>query len=319
MRIVILDAFTTNPGDLDWGPVAALGGLAIHDRTPTDQIVARAAGAEAVLTNKTPLAAATLAALPGLRYVGVLATGVNIVDLAAARAAGVTVTNVPGYSTPGVAQAVFALLLELTNQTGRLAASVRAGRWQACDDFCYWDGELVELEGLVFGIVGYGAIGRRVAGIARALGMRVVAASRSRAAGTSDDGVEFRSLDEVFRTADVVSLHCPLTSETERLVNAERLAAMKPTAYLINTARGGLVDEQALADALAAGTIAGAGLDVLTAEPPRGGSPLIAAPNCVITPHVAWATRKARARLIAAAAENLAAFQAGRSRNVVNP
>ncbi|MFM8413450.1 MAG: NAD(P)-dependent oxidoreductase, partial [Planctomycetota bacterium] len=217
MRIVILDAFTTNPGDLDWGPVAALGDLAIHDRTPDDQIVARAAGAEAVLTNKTPLSAATLAALPGLRYVGVLATGVNVVDLAAARAAGVTVTNVPGYSTPGVAQAVFALLLELTNQTGRLAASVRAGRWQACDDFCYWDGELVELEGLTLGIVGYGAIGRRVAGIAQAVGMRVVAASRSRAAGTSDDGVEFRSLDEVFRTADVVSLHCPLTSETARL------------------------------------------------------------------------------------------------------
>ena len=318
MRIVILDAFTTNPGDLDWGPVAALGELAVHDRTPDDRIVARAAGAEAVLTNKTPLTAATLAALPGLRYVGVLATGVNIVDLAAARAAGVAVTNVPGYSTPGVAQAVLALVLELTNQTGRLAASVRAGRWQACDDFCYWDGELVELEGLTFGIVGYGAIGRRVAGIARMLGMRVVAASRSRAAGTSADGVEFLSLDEVFRTADVVSLHCPLTSETARLVNAERLATMKPTAYLINTARGGLVDEQALADALAAGTIAGAGLDVLTAEPPRAGSPLIAAPNCVITPHVAWATRKARARLIAAAAENLAAFQAGHSHNVVN-
>ena len=317
MRIVILDAFTTNPGDLDWAPVAALGDLTVHDRTPDDAIVGRAAGAEAVLTNKTHLSAATLSALPQLRYVGVLATGVNVVDLAAAAAAGVTVTNVPGYSTPGVAQAVFALLLELTNQTGDLSASARAGRWQACDDFCYWDGELVELEGLTLGIVGYGAIGRRVAGVARALGMRVVAVSRSRAAGTSDDGVDFLSLDEVFRTADVVSLHCPLTPETKHVVNAARLATMKPAAYLLNTARGGLVDEQALADALVAGRIAGAGLDVLTQEPPRAGSPVLTAPNCVITPHVAWATRKARVRLIAAAAANLAAFLEGRPRNVV--
>lgn len=318
MRIVILDAFTTNPGDLDWGPVASLGDLAVHDRTPEGEIVARAAGAEAVLTNKTPLHAATLAALPALRYVGVLATGVNVVDLAAAKTAGITVTNVPGYGTPGVAQAVFALLLELTNRTGGLAAGVRAGRWQACDDFCYWDGELVELEGLTLGIAGYGAIGRRVARIAAAFGMRVVAASRSRRAGGAEEGVEFLDLDAVFRVADVVSLHCPLTPETARLVNAARLATMKPTAYLINTARGGLVDEQALADALVAGTIAGAGLDVLATEPPRAGSPLIAAPNCVITPHVAWATTKARARLIAAVAENLAAFQGGRPRNVVN-
>ena len=317
MRIVILDAFTTNPGDLDWGPVAALGELTVYDRTPDEEIVARASGAEAVLTNKTQLSAATLPALPGLRYVGVLATGVNVVDLTAAAAAGVTVTNVPGYSTPGVAQAVFGLLLELTNQTGALSASARTGRWQACDDFCYWDGELVELDGLTFGIVGYGAIGRRVAEIARALGMRVVASSRSRPAGTSAEGVEFLSLDDVFRTADVVSLHCPLTPETKQFVNADRLASMKPSAYLVNTARGGLVDEQALADALAAGRIAGAGLDVLTQEPPRAGSPLLTAPNCVITPHVAWATRKARARLIAAAAANLAAFLAGRPQNVV--
>ena len=317
MRIVILDAFTTNPGDLDWGPVAALGELTVHDRTPDEEIVARATGAEAVLTNKTQLSAATLAALPGLRYVGVLATGVNVVDLAAAAAAGVTVTNVPGYSTPGVAQAVFALLLELTNKTGALSASARAGRWQACEDFCYGDGELVELEGLTLGIVGHGAIGRRVAEIARAFGMRVVAASRSRPAGMTADGVVFLPLDEVFRTADVVSLHCPLTPETRHLVNAARLAMMKPSAYLVNTARGGLVDEQALADALAAGRIAGAGLDVLTQEPPRDGSPLLTSPNCVITPHVAWATRKARARLIAAAAANLAAFLAGRPQNVV--
>jgi len=319
MRIVILDAHTTNPGDLDWAPFAALGDLTVHDRTPDDQIVARAGGAAAVITNKTPLSAATLAALSGLRYVGVLATGVNVIDVAAARTAGITVTNVPAYSTPGVAQAVFALVLELTNQTGHLSASVRAGRWQACEDFCYWDGELVELDGLVLGIVGYGDIGRRVARIGAAHGMRVVAASRSRLPGTEEGGVGFLDIDQLFRTADVVSLHCPLTPDTTRLVNATRLATMKPTAYLINTARGGLVDEQALADALAAGTIAGAGLDVLTSEPPRAGSPLLTAPRCVVTPHVAWATRKARARLIAAAADNLAAFQMGRPRNVVGP
>jgi glycerate dehydrogenase len=318
MRIVILDAHTTNPGDLDWAPLAALGELVLHDRTPADEIVARAAGAEAVLTNKTPLTAAMLAALPGLRYAGVLATGVNVIDVDAARAAGITVTNVPAYSTPGVAQAVFALLLELTNQTGRLSADVHAGRWQACEDFSFWDGDLVELDGLTLGIVGYGDIGRRVARIAAALGMHVTAATRSRRPGTVEDGVEFLAIDDLFGTADVVSLHCPLSPETTRLVNAARLAAMKPTAYLINTARGGLVDEQALAEALSAGRIAGAGLDVLTSEPPREGSPLLKSPRCVITPHVAWATRKARARLIAAAAENLAAFQQGTPRNVVN-
>jgi glycerate dehydrogenase len=241
-----------------------------------------------------------------------------VIDVAAARAAGITVANVPAYSTPGVAQAVFALLLELTNQTGRLSADVHAGRWQACEDFSFWDGDLVELDGLTLGIVGYGDIGRRVARIAAALGMHVTAATRSRRPGTVEDGVEFLAIDDLFGTADVVSLHCPLSPETTRLVNAARLAAMKPTAYLINTARGGLVDEQALAEALSAGRIAGAGLDVLTSEPPREGSPLLKSPRCVITPHVAWATRKARARLIAAAAENLAAFQRGTPRNVVN-
>jgi glycerate dehydrogenase len=318
MRIVILDAYTTNPGDLDWEPVATLGDLTTYDRTPGDQIIARAAGAGALLTNKTPLAAATLAALPDLRYVGILATGVNVVDLAAARAAGVTVTNVPAYSTPGVAQAAFALLLELTNRVGQLSAAVHAGRWQSCDDFCFWEGELVELDGLTLGIIGYGDIGRRTAAIGRALGMEVVAASRSRQPGSEEGGVRFLGIDEVFVEADVVSLHCPLTPETEGLVNAERLALMKPTAYLINTARGGLVDEQALAAALAEGRIAGAGLDVVAREPPRDGSPLFGLANCVITPHVAWATRKARARLIAAAAANLAAFQAGTPQNVVS-
>jgi glycerate dehydrogenase len=317
MRIVILDAHTTNPGDLDWKAVESLGECTIFDRTPDEEILARAAPAGALLTNKTPLDEATLSRLPGLEYVGVMATGVNVVDLAAAAAAGITVTNVPAYSTPGVAQAVFALLLELTNHTGELSGQVRGGRWQASTDFCFYDKPIVELDGLTMGIVGYGDIGRRVGRIAEALGMQVIAATRSRAAGSREEGVAFVGLDKLFREADVVSLHCPLTSETERMVNAERLSLMKPSAYLVNTARGGLVDEQALAESLATGGIAGAGLDVLTREPPREGSPLLTAANCVITPHVAWATRKARGRLIDAVAGNLAAFLRGEPSNVV--
>jgi glycerate dehydrogenase len=312
MHIVILDGLTTNPGDISWTPVERLGTLVVHDRTSPAEIVARAAGAEAVLTNKTVLGAAEFAALPTLRYVGVLATGTNVVDVAAARARGVTVTNVPEYSTPNVVQATFALLLELTNRVGHHDATVRAGRWSVCPDFCYWDGELVELAGLTLGIVGHGRIGRGVAAVARAFGMRVLHAGR-----TAADHPERVDLDTLFRESDVVSLHCPLTPENRGMVDARRLGLMKPTALLINTARGPLVNEADLAAALHAGTIAGAGLDVLSVEPPPATNPLLAAPNCVITPHVAWATRNARRRLVATAAENLAAFVAGRPQNVV--
>jgi glycerate dehydrogenase len=315
MQIVILDGHTTNPGDLTWAPVEALGPTTVHARTPDDLIVGRAAAAEAVLTNKTPLAAATLAALPRLRYVGVLATGVNVVDLAAARARGITITNVPEYSTPNVAQATWALVLELTNQVGRHAAGVRAGRWTACEDFCYWETELVELAGLTLGLVGYGRIARAVAAVGRAFGMQVIAHRRQ--AGVADDGTPSVPLDELFAASDVVSLHCPLTPETAGLVDARRLALMKPTALLVNTARGGLVVEADLAAALDAGRIAGAGLDVLSAEPPPADNPLLGARNCIITPHVAWATRNARGRLIEVAAANLRAFAAGRPQNVV--
>ena len=315
MNIVILDSFTTNPGDLSWAPLESLGSLVAYDRTDDADIVPRARDAEIVLTNKTLLSRGVIAALPRLRCICVLATGYNVVDVAAAKEHGVTVCNVPEYSTPNVAQAVLALLLELTNRTGHHDRTVHEGRWAACDDFCYWDGELVELAGLTLGIVGYGRIGQAVARVGRAFEMRILA-HRRQATGPIDGG-EHADLDRLFAESDVVSLHCPLTPATKELVNAARLARMKPTALLINTARGGLVNEADLAAALDAGTIAGAGLDVLSVEPPSAANPLLRARNCVITPHIAWATRNARRRLIEATAGNVAAFLAGHPQNVV--
>lgn len=312
MEIVILDGFTANPGDLSWAPVAACGRLTVFDRTAPGDVVARARGADVVLTNKTQLGREEIAALDRLGCIGVLATGTNVVDLDAARARGVPVCNVPEYGTASVVQATVGLLLELVHRVGHHAATVREGRWSACPDFCYWDGELVELAGLTLGVVGHGRIGRGVAEVGRALGMRILVHRRT------GGGPEHADLDRVFRDADVVSLHCPLTPATRGLVDARRLALMKPTAYLLNTARGALVDEAALAAALDAGRIAGAGLDVLTVEPPAATNPLLRARNCVITPHIAWATRAARRRLIEATAENVRAFAAGAPRNVVN-
>ena len=315
MTIVILDSFTTNPGDLSWAALESLGPLVAYDRTDDADIVPRARSAEIVLTNKTVLSRDVLLALPRLKCICVLATGYNVVDVAAAKEHGVTVCNVPEYSTPNVAQAVFALLLELTNRTGHHDRTVHEGRWAACEDFCYWDGELVELAGLTLGIVGYGRIGQAVARVGRAFEMRILA-HRRQATGPIDGG-EYADLDRLFAESDVVSLHCPLTPDTKELVNAARLARMKPTAFLINTARGGLVNEADLAAALDAGTIAGAGLDVLSVEPPSAANPLLRARNCVITPHIAWATRNARRRLIEATADNVRAFLAGAPRNVV--
>ena len=315
--IVVLDGFTTNPGDLTWDPIAALGACTVWDRTAPEQLIDRLGSAEIVLTNKTKLDAETLAALPRLRLISVLATGVNVVDVAAASARGITVCNVPAYSTPAVAQTVFALLLELTNSTGHHSHTVRAGRWSAGPDFCYWDGTLVELAGLTLGILGYGAIGTAVAAVGRAFGMRILA-TRRRASGPIAAGGELVHLDRLFSESDVVSLHCPLTPATAGLVNAARLARMKSSAYLINTSRGPLVQEVDLAHALHAGRIAGAGLDVLCDEPPALDNPLLTAPNCVITPHIAWATRAARERLITVSAANIAAFLAGMPQNVVN-
>ncbi|MBI5397369.1 MAG: D-2-hydroxyacid dehydrogenase [Verrucomicrobia bacterium] len=315
-RIVVLDGFTLNPGDLDWSGLQTLGEFTVHDRTPPHEVMPRANGAQIVLTNKTVLDAAVIAALPRLRYIGVLATGYNVVDIAAAAARGIPVTNTPGYGTPAVAQHTFALLLELCHHVGHHAATTREGRWCDSPDFCYWDFPLTELAGLTLGVVGYGAIGRAVARIGRAFGMNIIAHTEPPCA--PEDGVEFVPLDDVFRRADVVTLHCPLTEATRNLVNARRLALMKPTAFLINTSRGPLVAEQDLADALNAGRIAGAGLDVLAVEPPGRTNPLFAAKNCLITPHIAWATRAARQRLMDIAVANVRAFLAGQPQNVVN-
>ena len=272
MNIVVLDGYTLNPGDLSWDGLEALGTCTIHDRTAPADVVARARHAEIVLTNKCPLRAETIAQLPALRYIGVTATGFNIVDAAAARARGIPVCNVPDYGTRAVAQHTFALILELTNAAGHHARTVREGRWVASADWCYWERPLVELDGRTLGIVGWGRIGRAVAELGRAFGMKIVAASRR-----ETPGAEQVSLDDLFRRSDVVSLHCPLTAETQGMVNAARLALMRSSAFLINTSRGPLIVDADLAAALEAGRLAGAAVDVLSAEPPPDGNPLLAA------------------------------------------
>lgn len=317
MNIVILDAYTANPGDLDWSPLESIAPCQIHDRTPLAETIERARDAEIVITNKAVLNREIISALPKLRYIGVTATGYNVVDTAAAKERGIVVTNVPGYSTPAVAQAVIAMMLELTNHTADHAESVRAGGWSACPDFCFWHHPIIELSGRTLGLIGFGDIGSAVARIAVAFGMKVIAARRSWA-NPPPDGVRAVSIPDVFEQSDVISLHCPLTDDTKHLINSGNLARMKPTALLINTARGPLVDEAALAEALNSGRIAGAALDVLSSEPPPASNPLLSAKNCLVTPHLAWASRESRARLIAAAAANLRAFLDGKPVNVVN-
>jgi len=317
MKIVVLDGYTLNPGDLSWEGLEALGDCAVYDRTPPEEVIERAREAEIVLTNKTVLDKEKIDALPKMKYIGVLATGYNVVDLDAARARDIPVTNIPTYGTPAVAQMAFAHVLELTQHVAHHAQTVRDGRWAECPDFCYWDYPLVELKDLTMGIVGYGRIGRETGRIARAFGMKLLAADIMVKPEDYPEA-EFVELDDLFRRSDVISLHCPLTAENERFVNARRLALMKKTAFLINTSRGPLVDEQALADALNSGAIAGAGLDVLAVEPPRTDNPLLTAKNCNITPHIAWATRSARARLMDTAVQNVKDFIAGNPTNVVN-
>lgn len=317
MRIVVLDGYTLNPGDLTWEALAALGECAVYERSAPGEVVPRARDAEVIFTNKTVLDAATLQLLPKLRYIGVLATGYNVVDVRAARERGVTVTNVPAYSTRSVAQHVFALLLELTQHVGHHARTVREGRWSSAVDFCYWDFPLIELEGLTMGIVGFGRIGQAVARLADAFGMNVLAHVR-RPPPTPPRGVRLVELDTLFAESDVVTLHCPLTADNKGLVNARRLAMMKRSAFLINTARGPLVNEADLAAALNAGQIAGAGLDVLAVEPPGADNPLLTAKHCYITPHFAWATGAARARLMDVAIQNLRAFLSEKPVNVIS-
>lgn len=316
MRIVILDGHTLNPGDLSWAPVEKLGETSIFARTTPDEVPERISGADVVLTNKVPLTRDTIRAAMSLRYIGVTATGYNIVDVDAARELNIVVTNVPAYGTHSVAQHTFSLLFELASSTGLHAESVRRGDWTNQPDFCYWKKPLVELHGLTMGIVGLGKIGSAVAKIALAMGMNVQAVHRHPERDRMH-GVVFTDLETCFRTSDVVSLHCSLNKDNKEFVNRELLATMKPTALFLNVSRGGLVNEKDLASALQEGTIAGAGLDVLSIEPPPADNPLLHAPNCIITPHQAWATQAARRRLLHSAADNLAAFLAGKPINLV--
>jgi glycerate dehydrogenase len=317
MRIVVLDGHALNPGDLDWSELRALGDCEVFPRTAPRELAARAANSEVLLTNKVVLERAMLEALPQLGYIGVLATGYNVVDVIAARERGIAVTNVPDYSTRSVAQLTFALLLELSHGVGHHSEAVRNGRWSSNPDFCFWDTSLLELDGLTMGIVGFGQIGRQVVSIAQAFGLRVIVNSRTRPAALPT-GVEWVGLEALLRRSDVVTLHCPLTPDTMKLMNAERLALMKPGAFLINTGRGPLIDEAALTDALNSGRLAGAALDVLSTEPPPGSNSLLSARNCFITPHIGWATKAARQRLMKIAVSNLRSYLAGQPQNVVN-
>lgn len=310
MKICILDGYSLNPGDLDWSPVERLGDVTLFDRTPADKIVERAADADIVLTNKVPFSADTLRQLPRLRFICVLATGYNIIDTEAAARQGVVVANIPAYSTMSVAQMAFAHILNITNHVASYAREVADGKWTNCPNFCFWDSALTELAGKTMGIVGLGNTGMATARIAVAMGMKVVAMT-SKSADTLPEGITPAPLDDVLASADVVSLHCPLTPSTRHLINAASIAKMKPSAILINTGRGPLVDEQAVADALNGGRLAAFGADVLSQEPPRGDNPLLSARNCFLTPHIAWATLEARTRLMSTATENVRQFIAG--------
>ena len=314
MKIVILDAYAANPGDLSWDEFAALGELTVYDRTAQEDA---AGDAEVVFINKVRLTDEIFAACPNLKLVSILATGYNIVDLAAAKRRGITVCNVPGYSTRAVVQMTFALLLEICQQVGLHSGAVHTGRWQTCPDFCFWDRPLIELDGKTMGIVGYGAIGSAVGTVAQALGMKLLVTARHEK--PVPEGARFVSLPELLAQSDVVSLHCPQTAENARMIDAGALAQMKDGAILLNTARGGLLDEQAVADALRSGKLLAAGMDVVSAEPIRADNPLLTAPNCFLTPHIAWAPLETRRRLQAISAENLRAFLAGKPQNVVNP
>ena len=316
MKIVILDGYTANPGDLSWQELESFGELTVYDRTRPEETVARAADAEIVLTNKVIIGRKEIIQLPHLKYIGVLATGYNVVDLQAASERGVIVTNVPAYSTESVAQMVFAHLLTVTNRTEHYALQNREGRWTQNPDFCYWDTSLTELAGKTMGIMGLGNIGQRVAQIALAFGMQVKALT-SKPAEALPEGIRKVSLDELLSDSDVLSLHCPLTDDTHHLINNKTLSQMKSTAILINTGRGPLVDDQAVADALEKGAIAAYCADVLTEEPPKRDNPLLKQPNTFITPHIAWATKEARSRLIQVAIGNVRSFLNGKPQNVV--
>lgn len=317
MKVVVLDGYAANPGDISWEPWNEVCELTVYERTAPSELMDRAKGSEALLTNKVVIDKATMEQLPELKYIGVLATGYNVVDVPAARVLGITVTNIPAYSTMSVAQMVFAHLLNITQHVAAHSAEVVSGRWASNKDFCFWDSPLIELDGKSIGIVGLGNTGQATARIADSFGMKVLAYTSKQQSQLPDYVTKAESVDDLFRTCDVVSLHCPLNEQTKHLVNASRLKLMKPTAIIINTGRGPLVNDQDLADALNSGTIYAAGIDVLTQEPPREGNPLIGARNCYITPHIAWATASARKRLMQIALDNLKAFADGKPQNEV--
>lgn len=320
MKIVVLDGFALNPGDLSWEGLTQLGDVKIYDRTQNEEIVERSQGAQIVLTNKTPLRANVLQQLPELRYIGVLATGYNIIDVQQAILNKIIVTHIPSYGTSSVAQFVFALILELCHHVGRHSTLVHQGEWSTSPDWCFWRSPLIELSGKTMGILGVGRIGMHTARIAGAMGMKVIAANSKvkQSLQVPFDGFRWVSQDELFRSSDIISLHCPLMESTEKIINSAQIRLMKSNVILINTARGELVEENDLAQALSEKRIAGAALDVLSTEPPEADNPLLHAPNCVITPHIAWASVEARTRLLQTAIDNVASFLEGKPQNLVN-
>jgi len=318
MRLVVLDGYTLNPGDLNWEGIKKFGDLEVHDRTPESLIVERCKGAEIIFTNKTPLREAVLSQLPDLKYIGVLATGYNVVDVDYAKTKGIAVSNVPGYGTASVVQMTFALLLELCQHVQSHSDSVRQGGWAASPDFCYWNYPLIELEGKSIGIIGFGSIGQKVADIATAFGMNIIGFSRTRSDQSHRKNFKWAELNDLLKESDVISVHCPLFPETQGIINKDSLRLMKRTAFFLNTSRGPLMVDQDLADALNEGIIAGAGIDVLSVEPPSADNPLFKAKNCLITPHIAWATKEARSRLMGIAENNLSSFLNQNPINIVN-
>ena len=318
MKIVILDGYTLNPGDLSWDELKKLGDVVIHDRTPADKVVERAKDAEIVFTNKTPIGEEALNQLSSLKYIGVLATGYNIVNTEVAKANGIIVANVPGYGTTSVVQLTFALLLELCLHVQWHSDSVMEGKWAKSADWCYWDYPLVELSGKTIGIIGFGRIGQQVGDVATAFGMNIIGNSRHWTDQSKRPNFKWAEIPELLAQSDVVSIHCPLFPETKGLINKESLKNMKSSAFLLNTSRGPIIVDEDLADALNNDVIAGAGIDVLSAEPPSEENPLFTAKNCIITPHIAWATKEARARLLNTTVSNLSAFLQGNPVNVVN-
>ena len=318
MKIIVLDGYTLNPGDLTWDRIKANGELNVYDRTPADEIVERAQGAEIIFTNKTPLTAEVLKNLPGLKYIGVLATGYNVVDTEAAKELGIIVTNIPTYGTAAVAQFTFALLLEMCHHVWAHSEEVKRGAWGNNPDFCFWNYPLVELAGKSLGIIGFGRIGRSVAEIGQALGMNVLAYDSYRDDSLETETLRYAELDELLAKSDVISLHCPLFENNKGMINRNTIAKMKDRVMIINTSRGPLIVEEDLAEALNSGKVAGAAVDVLAVEPPTDNNPLLNAKNCIITPHIAWAPKESRERLMNIAADNLERFLAGNPVNVVN-